>query len=439
MTSAREVAARVLERVEKERAFASAALQAELSRAAQLDARDRALATELVYGSLRVMPWLDEQLARFAPQGTRKLDPRVRAHLIAAAYQLAFMRVPAFAAVSEAVDSVRRARGDRLAAFANAVLRKFAKYAREVDRIDREQAVLASTPPWLRDALDRALSPSGAQAFLRSGLEPPAVALRVEVASERETWLARLRQATPDGRFDAGSVSPLAILARGAGKPQQLAGYQEGAWSVQEEGSQLAALAVGARTGEVVLDACAGRGNKAAVLARQVGASGAVDVCDAIPSKLDHLRAEFARCRLSVRASFAIDWRVGSGELIQEYDRVLIDAPCSGTGTLRRRPEIALRREGTDLAAMAELQIAIASRAAAHVRRGGALFYVVCSLLREEAEDVIDEVVRRCPGFSPSAFDSPVARAIAADAPSFRLLPQVHGTDGYFVAKLARH
>ncbi|HEV3190850.1 MAG TPA: transcription antitermination factor NusB [Polyangiaceae bacterium] len=439
MTSAREVAARVIERVEKERAFASAALQAELSRAVQLDARDRALATELVYGSLRVMPWLDEQLARFAPQGTRKLDRRVRAHLITAAYQLAFMRVPAFAAVSEAVDSVRHARGDRLAAFANAVLRKFAKHASELGRVDREQAVLASTPAWLRDALDRVLSPAGAQAFLRSGIEPPAVALRVEVASERDTWLARLCQATPDGRFELGRVSPLAILARGAGKPQQLVGYQEGAWSVQEEGSQLAALAVGARTGEVVLDACAGRGNKAAVLARQVGVSGAVDVCDAIPSKLDHLRAEFARCRLSARASFAIDWRVGSGELMQEYDRVLVDAPCSGTGTLRRRPEIALRREGTDLAAMAALQIAIASRAAAHVRRGGALFYVVCSLLREEAEDVVDEVVRRCPGFSPSPFDSPVARAIAGDAPSFRLLPHVHGTDGYFVAKLARH
>jgi 16S rRNA (cytosine967-C5)-methyltransferase len=439
MTGAREVAARVLERVEKDRAFAAAALEAELSRAVQLDARDRALATELVYGSLRVMPWLDEQLARFAPHGTRKLDRRVRARLIVAAYQLAFMRVPAFAAVSEAVDSVRLARGDRLAAFANAILRKFAKFASELGPLDREQAVVASTPVWLRDALDRVLSPAGAQAFLRCGLEPPAVALRVEVASERDRWLTRLRQAAPDGRFEPGSVSPLAILVRGAGKPQQLVGYQEGAWSIQEEGSQLAALAVGARPGEAVLDACAGRGNKAAVLARQVGASGAVDVCDAIPSKLDHLRSELARCRLPVRASLAIDWRVGSGELVQEYDRVLVDAPCSGTGTLRRRPEIALRREGTDLGAMAELQIAIASRAAAHVRRGGALFYVVCSLLREEAEDVVDEVVRRCSGFSPAPFDDPMARAIAGDAPSFRLLPHVHGTDGYFVAKLTRH
>jgi 16S rRNA (cytosine967-C5)-methyltransferase len=438
MTTAREVAARVLLRIEKERAFASAALEAELSRAVQLDARDRALATELVYGSLRVMPWLDEQLGRFTPQGTKKLDRRVRAILIAAAYQLAFTRVPAFAAVNEAVDSVRLARGDRLAAFANAVLRKFATYASKLRQADRERAVEASAPAWLRDALDRVLSPEGARAFLQCGLEAPAVGLRVEAASERNQWLARLRQAAPEGRFETGSLSPLAILARGAGKPQRLVGYEEGAWSVQEEGSQLAALALGARPGEVVLDACAGRGNKAAVLARQVGASGAVDVCDAIPSKLDRLRAELARCRLSVRASYAIDWRVGAGELAGEYDRVLVDAPCSGIGTLRRRPEIALRRVGSDLAAMTELQIAIASRAALHVRQGGALFYVVCSILREEAEDVIAQVVRRCPGLSPAPFDNPLAQAIAAGASSFRLLPHVQGTDGYFVAKLAR-
>jgi 16S rRNA (cytosine967-C5)-methyltransferase len=440
--TARDVAARVIARVEKDGAFASAALESELSQAVQVDARDRALATEIVYGCLRVMPWLLEQVARFAPRGLKAMDARMRAHLAVAAYQIYFTRVPAFAAVSEAVESVREARGPRVAAFANAVLRRVAEHAARSDRPavvqEREKAIVASAPEWLRAALESALSPEEASAFLRCGVEPPAVALRVEVVAERDAWLARLREAARQATFEPGRVSPRAILARGAGKPQALPGWREGAWAVQEEGSQLAALALGAREGETVLDACAGRGNKTAVLARAVGARGAVDACDTVPSKLDRLREELARLGLRPRATLAVDWTAGSGDVTGEYDRVLVDAPCSGVGTLRRRPEIALRRERADLASMAAAQVAIASRAAQHVRPGGVLVYVVCSVLREECDDVVAALAQARPELEPAAFDAPEARAVAVDAPRFRLLPQAHGTDGYFVACLRR-
>jgi 16S rRNA (cytosine967-C5)-methyltransferase len=438
VTRARDVAAQVLARVDKERAFASAALEAELGRAVQLDARDRALATELVYGTLRVAPWLDGEIARFAPRGTSKLDPRVRAHLRVAAYQLYFTRVPAFAAVSEAVDAVKTARGARLGSFANAVLRKLADRAAATQGGAREEAIVQSAPAWLREALERALSEAGARSFLTSAMQPPPVALRVERAGERAAWIDRLRAAAPDASFEAGRASPLAVLARGAGKPQSLPGWSEGAWSVQEEGSQVAALAVGVRPGEVVLDACAGRGNKTAVLARAAGADGGVDACDTSPAKLERLDAELARVGLRARATHAVDWTVGSGDVSGEYDRVLVDAPCTGVGTLRRRPEIALRRERADVEGLARAQLAIASRAAEHVRPGGSLVYVVCSVLREEGEDVVDALLRERPELEPAAFDAPEARAIAGDEPSFRLLPHVHGTDGYFVARLQR-
>jgi 16S rRNA (cytosine967-C5)-methyltransferase len=450
---ARDVAARVLARVEKDQAFAAAALEAELARTVQLQPRDRALATELVYGSLRVEPWLLEQIGRHAPRGLDSIDARVRSQLVVAAYQLYFTRVPAFAAVNEAVIAVRELRGARLAAFANAVLRKVALHAESVGlqartptlvhgtsagaslRVD---AVVASTPAWLRTALDRALSPEGARAFLASSVEPPPVALRVERDGERDAWLARLRAAAPEATFEPGRASPRAILARGAGKPTALPGWAEGAWTVQEEGSQLAALAVGARAGETVLDACAGRGNKTGVLARAVTPGGAVDVCDASPSKLERLTEELARIALRARAAYAVDWSVGSGEVTGTYDRVLVDAPCTGVGTLRRRPEIGLRREAIDLPAKTATQISIASRAAQRVRPGGALLYVVCSVLREEAEDVVDAVVRADPALAPAPFETPAAAAMAGGATSFRLLPHVHGTDGYFVAMLRR-
>jgi 16S rRNA (cytosine967-C5)-methyltransferase len=438
VTDARDVAARVLVRVAKDRAFASATLEAELARAVQLEPRDRALATELVYGSLRVEPWLLKEVGQFAPRGLDSVDARVRALLVIAAYQLFFMRVPAFAAVSEAVMAVKRERGPRMGAFANAVLRKVATRAETIEPAERDEAIVVSTPAWLREGLERALTAEGALAFLKAGIESPAVALRVEVAAERDAWIERLRAAAPEASFEAGHVSPRAILARGAGKPQSLPGWSDGAWTVQEEGSQLAALAVGAREGETVLDACAGRGNKTGVLARAVGPSGAVDACDSGPSKLERLGDELARLELKVRATFAVDWTVGSGEVHGEYDRVLVDAPCTGVGTLRRRPEIGLRREATDLAAMAREQLAIASRAAEHVRPGGALVYVVCSVLHEEAEEVIAALLAARPELTPAPFDAPEARAVAGDATSFRVLPHVQGTDGYFVAMLRR-
>lgn len=428
--TARDVAARVVGRVVEEQSFAAAALEAELGRAMQLEPRDRALATELVYGTLRVMPWLLAEIGRHAARGVGSIEERVRAPMVVAAYQLWFTRVPAFAAVSEAVETVRRMRGPRVAAFANAVLRKVSQRA-EKERAGatdpaalRETAIVESTPAWLRAALARAMSESDARAFLAMGTEPPPMALRVERADERDAWIAKLRAAVPGATFEPGRMSPLAILARGAGRPQSLPGWSEGAWTVQEEGSQVAALAVGAREGEHVLDACAGRGNKTAVLARAVGSTGAVDACDTSPTKLARLREDLARLGLHVRATYAVDWTVGSGEVTGTYDRVLVDAPCTGIGTLRRRPEIGLRLKEADLVDRPRAQLAIASRAADHVRPGGSLTYVVCSVLREEAEGVIEALVRARPELKPIE--------------SSRLLPHVDGTDGYFVARLER-
>jgi 16S rRNA (cytosine967-C5)-methyltransferase len=438
--TARQIAANVLVRVEKDKAFAAAVLDAELARAPQLEVRDRAFATELVYGSLRVRPWLDAQLSRHATRGLGGTDARTRAELALAAYQLFFLtRVPAFAAVNEAVEAVRRARGVHVGRFANAILRRIAGEAEALRTPElAAEAMWSSTPAWLKAALGASLGGPGARAFLAEGMIAPAVCLRVERALERDRTIETLRRAAPEAIVEPGLVSRLAVLVRGAGDVRALPGYAEGAWSIQEEGSQVVALAVGATEGERILDACAGRGNKSAVLARAVGAQGALDAADSQPEKLDRLVSELARVGVAPAHVYAVDWSLGLGECDGLYDRALVDAPCSGTGTVRRRPEILTRRDPAGLARLAELQRAILCRVAMRVRPGGRLVYAVCSVLREEAEDVVDAALRDQPSLARAPFAFMPAGIAAEGDATLRLLPHVHGTDGYFLASLCK-
>jgi 16S rRNA (cytosine967-C5)-methyltransferase len=433
---ARSIAAVALVRVTKDKAFAAAALDTELDRAAQLEPRDRALATELVYGSLRLLPWLEARVARHAKRGIDALDPMVRAHLVLAAYQILVLeRIPAFAAVDQAVTAVRALRGSNVGGFANAVLRKVAAEKRPSEK-ELAEAMSSSVDPALREAIVRALGEDDTAVLLGGHHEVPKTGIRVEDASARETWLDRLRLARPHATFELGQVSRHAILARGAGKVTDLPGWADGAWTIQEEGSQAVALAVGAKPGETVLDACAGRGNKTGILALEVRPNGAVDAADVHPKKLTRLVEELGRIGLQVRETHPVDWSRGDGGVTHRYDRVLIDAPCSGTGTIRRRPELGLRRVMADVAELASIQEQILRHVAGVVRPGGRVVYAVCSVLREEAEDVLARVTDV--GLVPAPFDGPIPPGLAADSTSFRLLPSRHGTDGYFVASLRR-
>ncbi|AUX47809.1 Sun protein [Sorangium cellulosum] len=462
-SSSRAVAARVLARVWGSDAFASAALDAELRRAPGLDPRDAGLATELVYGVLRAQGALEARIAEFASKSRWTTDPLVRAHVLIGAYSLCFLdRVPAFAAVSEAVAGAQSAGGPRVGAFANAVLRRLAAAVEGGARPPLASAVVTSAPGWLRGALRRSLGRAPAEAFLSAGPVPPPAGLCLAPGEDRDAWLDALRAAAPAASFEAGRVSPRAILVRGAGDLRRLPGAGT-AWIGQEEGAQALALALGALPGERVLDACAGRGNKSWLLSRAVLPGGAVDAADLYPAKLSQLRATLSAPPASsesasapaggaeagvqagdapaafVRATYAVDWTVGAGDVPEGYDRVLVDAPCSGVGTLRRRPEIALRREADDLPRLADLQVAIARRAATRARDGGRLVFAVCSVLREECEAVVarlaapadDELGVR---LEPAPFDAELARALSGGGDTFRLLPHEHGTDGYFAA-----
>ena len=271
LVTARSLAVRVLDRVERDGAYAAAALDAELDRHPQLESRDRALLSELVYGVLRTRGALERRLLEHAPRGVS--DKAVRLHLLVAAYQLLLLdRVPAWAAVDEAIGEIKRARGGRVAGFGNAVLRKIAAGPRP----ELAQALRESAPAWLTDKLDRLLSVAETDALLGAGVPLGRVWGRAVTGRPEPGWLAGAER---------HRASPLARLLP-SGDPEKLEGYAEGAFVVQEPGAQLIALALAVKPGERVLDACAGRGQKTTLLVEAAGSGGEVWAADAHPKKL---------------------------------------------------------------------------------------------------------------------------------------------------------
>ena len=465
---ARALAARVLERVELDDAYAAAALDAEFGRA-DLSRRDRALATELVYGTLRLRSVLVQELEKHADRGLPKArkDADVRAALCIAAYQILVLdRIPAFAAVGAAVETIRRKRGPGMAGFANALLRRLADSGAKLDPV---AASFDALPQWLRGRLTKSLGEEQARGLV-APVSEATTAIRLVAGHEVPEWL---RDAP------AGYVSPLAKRVRGVGDLRRQPGWDEGAFVVQEEGSQLIALAVGARPGEWILDACAGRGQKTSLLAERVLATeagkpdGSVTAVDLHEHRLAALRTEMDRLGLGPHVqTIAADWTaadesddasksVASAEGVPlrasararararvpvpgDFDRVLVDAPCTGVGTLRHRPEIALRMVPEDAPRMGELAAQILRQAALKARPGGRGVYAVCSVFKAECENVLKSV---SDVLESTPFDAPELQQIVAKEPknesaarctSLRLLPSKHGTDGYFLASLRR-
>jgi 16S rRNA (cytosine967-C5)-methyltransferase len=433
--TAREAAARVVQRVLTEDVFLSDALHAELSKQ-PFEPRDRALLTELAYGVVRLHPFLSERLGELAPRGLAPSDVLAQTHLWVAAYQLGMLeRVPAFAAIDQAVGTLKRLRGERFAGFANAVLRRFS----ELPKVERAAAVRASTPSWLFDALVSSVGES--EAFALLGVEPSASASGDELAPPHRGLCVRLRPNRSRNHAwvtDAvmGRVCEHARWLPPRGDLRQLSGYTQGDFVVQEEGSQWAAHALGARPGERIYDACAGHGQKSLIIAEQLAGSGQLWASDRSSGKLGRLKDEFRRLGIPEPEMRVLDLSESAGDVPENMDRVLVDAPCSGTGTLRRRPEIMFRLLPEDPARLAALSTTLLRNASMRARPGGRVLFVVCSVLDAETRAVSAAVSDL---LQPAPFDSGVAQRVAGQAATeCRLLPGAHGTDGYYVASFVR-
>ncbi len=448
-TQARLLALRVLERVERARAYADLTLRAALARSA-LSSRDRALTTELVYGTLRWRGRLDFLLSHVLTRGIEKLEPLVLSCLRLGAYQLLFSeRIPASAAIDEAVRCARAAGAERATGLVNAVLRRLqqeqpriALPELHVDPLGHLVHAL-SLPTWIAERWLTRYGPDFTAALVTAQNYVPPTSVRVNIRQTTpEALLAELRERFPEAQHCRFAPDSL-FLGRGSGDPARDPAFLEGRYTIQDEAAQLVVALLDPQPGEHVLDTCAAPGGKATAISERIGESGEVVAVDRHTRRLDLLRRDTRRLQLSnihthiSDATQALPPANRSGML---FDRALVDAPCSGLGTLRRNPDARWRVDPDDAERLAQLQYALLARAGEALRPGGTLVYSTCTLLREENEDVVERFLNKQSQFhlvAKDALPATVQNFIEADG-FFRSYPHLHDCDGFFAARLER-
>jgi 16S rRNA (cytosine967-C5)-methyltransferase len=445
-TNVRDLACEILLQVDARKAYADVLLDRTL-RLYPLSDLDRALLTELVYGTLRWRGKIDAELGRHLQRPLEKTDAALRNVLRVACYQLLFLdKIPDYAAVNEAVDLAKVRRGAKAAGFVNGVLRSLLRdkarsgapnpAARSVDEIAAEY----SHPAWLVQRWVDDFGLEAARELMRANNLRAPLSLRVNLLrSNRDELLQRFADAGIEAK--AGELSPHAVIVPPAGTVENLPGFSEGLFQVQGESSQLVGFLLAPMPGERVLDACAAPGGKTAHLAELMQDHGELIAVDKSAPGIEKIGRNLARLGIrSVRTMQADASEELPGFAPESFDRILLDAPCSGLGTLRAHPEIKWRRTESDIQRLSRLQAKLLRRAAVYLKPGGVMVYAICTLSRIENERNIELFLTERREFEleeAAGYLPPQARHMVRNR-FYQALPQRDGTDGFFAARLRK-
>jgi len=447
---ARRIALDVIMAVRDSDAYANLLLPVRLERV-KLSEADAGLATELTYGTLRRQGYYDAVIAIAAGRTVDKIDPAILDVLRLACHQLLSMRVAQHAAVDESVSLAKTVGSNSATGFVNGVLRTITRSpvdswreqvlagARNADeRISFE----FSHPVWIIRAFRSALAAEGRESELDALLEADNVAPRVSIAALPGHSIVAELDAY------AAPFSPLGAILDG-GDPLKLEAVRSGRARVQDEGSQLAALALSrarpVEKGELWLDLCAGPGGKAALLAAEAAVGGATLIAnEVVPARAELVRKALAVFGSDAPVVWELDGTTVGDDNPDRFDRILLDAPCTGLGALRRRPEARWRKVPKDVAQLSGLQAELLNSALAALKPGGVLAYVTCSPHLAETKVIVEGALKKWAG-TVERLDTPsIVNAITSepldlpDGPHVQLWPHRHGTDAMFIQLLTK-
>lgn len=442
----RKVATEILIKIETRKAYSDILLDSAL-RSSGLSRRDGALLTELTYGTLRWRGRIDAHLKQLIRRPLETTDPFLRNLLRIALYQIVYLdRIPDYAAVNAAVDLAKVHGGGHAAGFVNAVLRSYLRRKQqELPKPNLDAAELSSVseywshPQWLVQQWREYLGASELAALLQANNQEAPLVLRANaLKTTREDLLKLLRcegiDATPT------RWSPQGIRLGSRVPVDQLPGFREGLFQVQSEASQLVSYLLTPQPAERVLDACAAPGGKTTHLAELMQDRGEIIASDISQRGLRKIEENAKRLGLSSIRTGIADASKASPENRSLYDRILVDAPCSGLGTLRSHPEIKWNRNEGDLKRLSQLQQTIVARAAAHLKHGGVLVYSTCTLTAHENQEVVQKFLQNYHNFmlEDAAAHLPEPAQHLVQNGYFMAWPHRHDTDGFFAARLRK-
>ena len=451
----------ILLRIEKERSYADILIDRELS-LGLLKGPDRGLLTELVYGVLRRQGTLDHIISHCSKQRLDKLERAVLLLLRLGLYQVFFLdRVPVSAAVNETVK-LAHILAPRAVGFINAVLRRADRERDSVGYPDKTSdpvgfiSACYSNPCWITEQWISQLGFEEAGALAQSMLTTPPFTVRVNtLKTGREELRARL--ATEGVTAEPARYSPFALHLSGPIQLGSLPSFREGLFTVQDESSQMAAILLAPQPGEQVLDLCAAPGGKTTHLAQLMDNRGVILACDAAPRKLELVEETAARLGITIITTAPLNAARPLPPMVKpltglhskgsdirmkadRFDRILVDAPCSGLGVLRRNPEGKWWKTPQNVAELVSTQKAILRNAASRLETGGILLYATCSTTREENEAVVDDFLSQRSDFMLEDLHKlfPAYAELFTKSGCFRSWPHRHGMDGFFAARLRK-
>jgi 16S rRNA (cytosine967-C5)-methyltransferase len=449
--TARELTVRVLTEIEDKQAYSNLELKHALAQT-KLTRRDTALATELVYGTIGRLNTLDWMLAQFLTQPLSKLEGWVRNLLRMSFYQLSYLdRIPARAVVHEAVEIAKVWGHKGISGMVNGVLRNRLRQPEKVDIPTdlppvQRIALLHSHPEWMVAEWVKLYGEAEAERMCASNNLPPALSLRANALRvTRDELMAQIEKQVTEADVEASQIAPEGVIVSDVGNIVELPAYASGSCTVQDESSMLVARSLAPKSGMKVLDMCAAPGGKTTHIAELMGNKGEITALDVHPHKIKLIEENAFRLGISIITSRQGDAREADQLLSgQTFDRILVDAPCTGLGVIRRKPDIKWHKWQEDVVAISDIQYDILCTAARLVAPGAKIVYSTCTVQPEENEQVIRRFVAEHPEWElDGTLAEDMPHVLREKYPTLeqgylQILPHHFGTDGFFISRLKK-